>query len=582
MPEEAAMSPTDRASRLLVTTAALRRLETEAIAAAAPGTLMARAAAAVADACAPLLRRLAAGTPVLAIAGPGNNGGDALLAALMLADRGWAVRGLALSPTEPVAADARRVWRLWHDRGLVLAAPEALESLLADRPLIIDGMFGIGLSRALLPEAAAIARRLARSPVWVVAVDVPSGLDADRGCIVGGADGASVRADVTVTMIADKPGLRTGAGCELAGRIVLAELGLTYSDASAAAAATAPPPVTAASSAVSGTNGAPAVRPADPVAAAPLPVASPLTALPAKTGARAVGRLVDRPSVVGLLPPRGRDTHKGRFGDVLLVAGNPAMQGASLLAALGAQAVGAGRLYLGRSTPRSGVSSASELHPELMMRQLDLAAGTPERALGAATAIVIGCGLGRGADATRAIEHALSHPAALVLDADGLNAVAADPALRASLEARVLAGRVSVLTPHPLEAARLLGTDTRRVQQDRRAAAHALAARTGACVVLKGAGTVIALPDGRWWINASGGPILSVAGTGDVLAGAIGGLLAGGLPAEDGARLGVWLHGSAGDRLASRRNWGGSIGLPASRLPAEIRACLNRLAADRS
>lgn len=528
------MSPTDRPSHSLLTTSALRAVEAEAIAATPPGTLMARAAAALADACATLLRRLAPGTPVLAIAGPGNNGGDALLAALLLADRGWAVRGIALSPTEPAASDARRVWRRWHERGFVLAGPASLEALLADAPLVIDGMFGIGLSRALPADADAIARRLARAPVRVVAVDVPSGLDADRGCIAGGAGATAVRADVTVTMIADKPGLHTGTGCELAGRVVVADLAL----------------------------------PSRPPAMAPA------------TGSHDVGGLVDRAAVRGLLPARRRDTHKGRFGDVLVIAGTPAMQGASLLAALGAQAVGAGRLYVGRSAV-AGTAGADPTHPELMARSLELDADAPERALGGATAIVIGCGLGGGADAARALAQALSHPAALVLDADGLNGVAAAPELHARLVARAVAGRVSVLTPHPLEAARLLGTDAREIQRDRRAAAHALAARTGACVVLKGAGSLIAMPDGRWWVNGSGGPILSVAGTGDVLAGAIGGLLAAGLGASEAARLGAWAHGAAGDRLASHPDWAASIGLPASQLPGAIRACLNRLAADR-
>lgn len=561
------MSPTDRPSHPLMTTAALRALEAEAIAAAPPGALMARAAAAVADSCAALLRGLAQGTPVLAIAGPGNNGGDALLAALLLAERGWAVRGLALTRAEPTASDARRVWRRWHEQGFVLAEPASLEALLAEGPLVIDGMFGIGLSRALPADADAIARRLARAPIRVVAVDVPSGLDADRGCIAGGPEATAVRADVTVTMIADKPGLRTGMGCELAGRIVLADLGVGRSKAVTAPAATheAVSPAAPHAPELGG------MRRSDPEADRPAD---------SKSGTRPepVGRLVDRSSVRGLLPTRGRDTHKGRFGDVLVVVGMPAMQGAAVLAALGAQAVGAGRLYLGRSA----AAGADALRPELMTRQLDLDAEAPERALGGATAIVIGCGLGSGADATRALEQALSHPAALVLDADGLNGVAAAPGLHARLTARAAAGRVSVLTPHPLEAARLLGTEAREVQRDRLAAAHALAVGTGACVVLKGAGSVIALPDGRWWINGSGGPILSVAGTGDVLAGAIGGLLAAGLAAADAARLGAWLHGAAGDRLASHPDWGASIGLPASRLPAAIRACLNRLGADRS
>ncbi|MEI7447151.1 MAG: ADP/ATP-dependent (S)-NAD(P)H-hydrate dehydratase, partial [Burkholderiales bacterium] len=136
----------------------------------------------------------------------------------------------------------------------------------------------------------------------------------------------------------------------------------------------------------------------------------------------------------------------------------------------------------------------------------------------------------------------------------------------------------SVLTPHPLEAARLLGVQTSDVQHDRIGSAHRIAVATGACVVLKGAGTVVALPDGRWSVNASGGPILSVAGTGDVLAGTIAGLLAAGLPPADAAVGGTWLHGAAADALADLDDWRGAIGLPASRLPDAIRATLNRRA----
>lgn len=512
----------------LLDTAAIRRIEARALAATDPGTLMSRAADALAQACAALLRGLPPGTPVLALAGPGNNGGDALLAAMRLADRGWAVRGLALSAAEPVADDARRVWQQWHARGLPLAAPQALEALLADAPLVIDGLFGIGLSRPLPADAAAIALRLAASPLRVVAVDVPSGIDADRGCVVGGTGDVAVRATVTVTMIADKPGLHTGAGCDHAGRVVVAAL---------------------------------ALAPIDPA-----------------PGAEPAGRLVEAATVARLVPQRPRDAHKGRFGDVLVLSGAHGMRGAAVLATLGAQAVGAGRLFLGvvdgeRADPQ---------RPELMARHVDPSLDDAEQALGHATVIVAGCGLGTDALAHRKLALVLMHPAVLVLDADGLNGVAADDRMRSLLRARAVAGRPTVLTPHPLEAARLLGVKVADVQHDRRAAARALSSATGACIVLKGAGTVIAAPDGRWFVNASGGPLLSVAGTGDVLAGTIGGLLAAEIAPLDAALLGVWLHGAAGDALAALPEWAGSIGLPASRLPEAIRARFNRLAADRS
>ena len=516
----------------LLTCSAIRSLEARGLAATPEGTLMARAADAVADACASLLRTLPARTPVLALAGPGNNGGDALLAALRLAERGWSVHAIALPAARPRAADAARARDAWDAGGRPLDGPDALERLLADRPLVVDGCFGIGLARPLPEPVAAIARRVAELGLAVVAVDVPSGLDADRGAVVGGAAATAFRADLTVTMIADKPGLHTGAGAALAGRVVVADLGL--------------PSI--------GIVPEPFAAPAD----GPLPW----------------GRLIDARSAAALLPPpRDRDAHKGRFGDVLVLAGEPAMRGAATLAALGAQAVGAGRIHVGIE---GAAVPADPGRPELMSRAIDPAAAPGEAALGPATALVVGCGLGRGTRARALIEAALAHPAALVLDADGLNGVAADGGLSARLAARAASGRPSVLTPHPLEAARLLGIQTADVQADRIGCAHRLAVATGACVVLKGAGTVVALPDGTWSVNASGGPILSVAGTGDVLAGTIAGLLAAGLPAALAAAGGAWLHGAAGDALAADPDWRGGVGLPASRLADAIRAVVNR------
>jgi hydroxyethylthiazole kinase-like uncharacterized protein yjeF len=229
-----------------------------------------------------------------------------------------------------------------------------------------------------------------------------------------------------------------------------------------------------------------------------------------------------------------------------------------------------------------------------MTRALRLDEHDAQQALGAATVVVAGCGLGTDTQAQRKLTHALAHPAALVLDADGLNIVAGDRAMLSLLQARAVGSLTSVLTPHPLEAARLLGITTAEIQQDRRGAALKLAAMTGSIVVLKGAGTVVACPDGVWSINRSGGPILSVAGTGDVLAGAIAGLLASSVSQDlkDGdrhatmfaelTRLAVWIHGDAGDSLAAQPDWSASIGLPAAQLVQAIRISLNRLAAGRS
>jgi hydroxyethylthiazole kinase-like uncharacterized protein yjeF len=585
MTEPASATTAEHRDHVLLLSAGIRQVEGQCLTALPEGTLMARAAAALADVCAKRLRRLPAGTPVLALCGPGNNGGDALLAAMLLADRGWRVVAITLLPDEPTADDARRVWRAWRDRGLPMSAAGELPSLLVDCPLVIDGLFGIGLTRALPPAASLIAQQLARASVCVVAVDVPSGLDADRGSIVGPPGSLAVQADVTVTMIADKPGLHTGAGCVLAGEVIVADLELPRMEHAQA-------------------------QDADR------------------------GRLIDRDAVSAIAPRRRRDAHKGRFGDVLVMVGQAQMAGAALLAALGAQATGAGRIFLGvegatadRVDHIDHHDRADQYgHPELMTRALRLDEPGATQSLGGATVIVAGCGLGTDSKAKRKLAHALAHRAALVLDADGLNIVAADPAMLSRLQARAAGGLTSVLTPHPLEAARLLGLSTAEIQQDRRSAACRLAALTGSIVVLKGAGSIVACPDGGWSINRSGGPILSVAGTGDVLAGAIAGLLASSLsqgvadaaeiaardlgelgnelgnepgkvvadqnPDHSGhphigvaarlTRLAVWLHGQAGDSLAAQPEWSASIGLPASHLAHAIRISLNQLAAGRS
>jgi len=430
--------------------------------------------------------------------------------------------------------------------------------------LVTGAASGIGL---------AIAQRLASEGASVVAVDVPSGLDADRVSIVGPPGSQAVRADLTVTMIADKPGLHTGEGCILAGEVLVADLAL------------------------------PRLQQAE-------------------TANADRGHLIDRDAVSAIAPSRRRDAHKGRFGDVLVMVGQAQMAGAALLAALGAQATGSGRIFLGTG---DGMADRAG-HPELMTRALRLDDPDARQALGPATVIVIGCGLGTDEPAQRKLAHALAHRAALVLDADGLNIVAADPGMLSRLQARAAAGLTSVLTPHPLEAARLLGISTAAIQQDRRSAALRLAALTDSIVVLKGAGSIVASADGRWSINRSGGPILSVAGTGDVLAGTIAGLLAsnlsqgvtdaariaagdlselgGELGGELGkvvadqtldhsvdphngvatqlTRLAVWIHGDAGDLLAAQPEWSASIGLPAAHLAQAIRISLNQLVAGRS
>ncbi|UCE30580.1 MAG: NAD(P)H-hydrate dehydratase, partial [Burkholderiales bacterium] len=323
-------------------------------------------------------------------------------------------------------------------------------------------------------------------------------------------------ADATITFIADKPGLHTGDGPDCAGRVTVEPLGLDRS-------------------------GWPA----------------PDGALAGRNRVAAALRRLCRPM----------NSHKGSFGTLAVLGGDTGTVGAVLLAARAALCLGAGRVQVGfvSGPPLAYDPSA----PELMLRAADGAlAMRPE-------AIAVGPGLGQRPPGRAALQASLASPGQLVIDADALNQLAAEPSLRQALAQR---GMPAVLTPHPLEAARLLGCGAADVQSDRIDAACRLASADRAIVVLKGAGSVIAAPDGRWWINASGGPALATAGTGDVLTGMIGALLAQGMAPLEASLAAVWLHGAAADRWTAQQ--GGSTGMAATELIAPARALANELIAQ--
>jgi len=350
---------------------------------------------------------------------------------------------------------------------------------------VVDALFGIGLARPLQGAFLDAARWMNAHGARVIALDVPSGLDSDRGAWVGGV--AGVLADVTVTFLGDKPGLHTGAGIDAAGQVHVDGLGI--------------------------------VAPAGDL------------------------QLVAPGDFGDIARPRGRDTHKGSFGSVLVIGGGPGMVGAPLLAARAALRLGAGRVYvdcIGAPEVR-----LDPVQPELMFR--------PYGSLEGIECAVVGCGLGTDAGARAALAWAIARPHALVIDADALNLLAADASLRESLQRRQA---IAALTPHPLEAARLLAISANEVQADRIGAARRLAMEIRAIMVLKGAGSVVAAPDGRVAINPTGSPALATAGTGDVLAGMLGALLAQGFDAWQSALAATWLHGAAADGL-------GDIGLVA-------------------
>ena len=473
----------------------------EARAAADHIDLMARAGDAIADWVA---ARLAAPARVLAVAGSGNNGGDALVAAARLARRGFAVEVLQAAP--PVTPEALAAQREARAAGIAVLSDWQAVSPPA---LALDGLFGIGLSRPLADEAQAHIRQLNALGCPILALDCPSGLDAFRGVPLP----AAVRATATLTFLADKPGLHTGDGPDYAGKVDIA--GLDVPDA---------------------------WWPQAPDGALYRPQAAQLQAL-----------------------RRERNSHKGRFGTVAVLGGDSGMTGAVLLAARAALLLGAGKVRGGLLDPALAVDP---LHPELMLADIHHACTAAD-----VTVLAAGPGLGQSEAAAGLLAQVLPDGRPLLLDADALNLIARDANLAAACSSRTAP---TVLTPHPAEAARLLGCRSADVQANRVAAAQTLADRFNAVVVLKGAGSVVALPDRHYRINPTGNPGMAAAGQGDTLSGIIAALLAQGLDAFGAASLGAWLHGRAGDALAASQ---GMIGLSAGDTARQARAELNALLA---
>lgn len=284
----------------------------------------------------------------------------------------------------------------------------------------------------------------------------------------------------------------------------------------------------------------------------------------AETLAPAPGREITPALFAARLQPRLRNSHKGSYGDAALIGGAPGMVGAAVLAGRAAAHLGAGRVLLGLLDPAA--LAVDILRPELMFRAAAELLADP--AIGA---FAVGPGLGQS-DAARALVHdAVLRTTPLVLDADALNLVARDPELQQAVARR---GTPTLLTPHPAEAARLLACTTPDVQADRLAATVRLATQLDAWVVLKGCGSVVASPDGTWWINTSGNPAMATAGMGDVLSGILAALLARGWDARDALLAGVHLHGLAGDECCAEL--GLDSGLLADEVAPAARRCFNR------
>ena len=422
---------------------------------------------------------------VLVLAGPGNNGGDAFVVARHLASWFFDVVVCSSDSAVRMPADAAAARLAWREGGGATATDWRGDR---DFGLIVDGLFGIGLRRAIDPMHAGWITRANDSRIPILALDVPSGLDADTGV----AHTPTIRAHATATFIALKPGLLTLEGPDHCGAISVHRLDVAGSE------------------------------------------------IPGRAG-RLLDWSVLRTALPDALSRARRNVHKGTYGTLGVVGGGDGMVGASLLASRAALYLGAGKVLVGlAATDRPAVDSQQ---PELMLRG---AADVLERTL---DAIVIGPGLGTGDKARDLLDRALRLAIPMVIDADALTLIAADAALGAAVSARSVP---TIVTPHPAEAARLAAVKTSDIQANRIEAAVKLAQRLNAGVVLKGAGSVLAYPGGGWAINGSGNPGLASGGSGDALAGMLGALLAQGIGPDDAMSLGVCVHGAAADALVAQ------------------------------
>ena len=441
---------------------------------------------------------------VLVLAGPGNNGGDAFEVAAHLKQWFFGVTVVFTGDRGKLSADAGAALAKWEAAGgeTMYAIP------VRERwGLVVDGLFGIGLQRPLEGRHAELIAQVNALRVPVLALDVPSGINADTGAVMG----CAVRAAHTITFICLKPGLLTADGPDHCGSLRVDALGLE-----------------------------------------PETLRAPQ------------GRLLDETVLSQALSPRPRNFHKGLAGTAAILGGATGMVGAVILAGRGALKCGAGRVHMALLTDHP--LYVDYVQPELMLRSPEELPGAGELAV-----IAAGPGMGRSEHARRALRMALESKCALVLDADALNLMSEDPALAERASGRDAA---TLLTPHPAEAGRLLGITTREVQADRLAASAAIAKRYRALAALKGNGTIVAAPDGRWWVNPTGNAGMAAAGMGDALTGILAGLLAQGAAPREALLAGVWLHGAAGDTVARAND--GPLGLTASELIDAARSLLNR------
>ena len=480
-----------------------------------PGALlMERAGKGVADGVIRLFKEYAlAGKKVLLVAGHGNNGGDAFVAARILKERGFDVQALLAGEKGKIRGDAlihfkkmaqsgiaARAIRMENEWNQIAAETESNQSF---PQVIVDGILGTGLAGPARGTAAAAIRFInsLSGKSLVVAIDVPSGLNSDTGAV----EGDVVCADLTITMGAPKRGLVVSRALDQVGALEVVDIGFPSAIVEKI------------------DSGLELITPSD---------------------------------LCPLFPRRRRDSHKGTYGHLLIIGGSSGYSGAITLAAMAALRSGAGLVTV--VVPENIAPIVAANVPEAMVH------GAPQtksgslgsvcwkgwkKRLGEFSAIVVGPGMTRHMETRRLIEMILrDSKAPVVLDADALNVFAGAAAKLSERKGRL------VITPHPGEMARLLGMRTDQVQADRFAVALRASALTSSTTVLKGAGTLVAEGSRPLQINLTGNPGMAAGGMGDALTGLLGGLLAQGMENYDAARAAVWLHGRAGDLAAASKN----------------------------
>lgn len=471
----------------LYPSALVKAIDAAAIAAGTPGAvLMKRAARAALQHIS--LRYPAA--PLWVICGGGNNGGDGYALAALAKLKGLSVKVYYAQDPQTLTAEAAQAYQFAVQEQVNMQPVQELPEFAPPNLVLVDALLGIGLQGQVREQLQDVLKRLNTYTCAKVALDIPSGLCADTGQVLG----AALQAELTVCFVALKPGLFTGRGPALCGSLVFDDLLI-----------------------------APEHYPEPPISR------------------------VDFSHCQRLLPLRAVDAHKGSSGHVLVVGGDLGMGGAGLLCSEAAIKIGAGLVSL--ATRAEHISASLVRYPEIMARAVACAsdlAGLMEKA----SVLALGPGLGLAPWGQQLYQAAMTCGKPVVLDADGLN-------LLAAATAGLTCPGPSIITPHPAEAARLLGITTAQVQADRIAAVKALVALTQATVVLKGAGTVVADSEQVFIANV-GNPVLATAGSGDVLCGLIAGLWAQGLAPLHAALAGVCLHGALADCLARQSPYGHS------------------------